>query len=158
MNSITAAHIHLLLCHAPIMAILFALALLIIGLWRGNSEDQKIALATIVAAAVFTLTLYLTGKPASGAVKDLPEFVDTILERHQMAAGLALAGCSLLGIVAFAGLLLFRGRTLARWFGVTMLFASIIVSLILIWTANLGGQIRHPEIRPATFEVPKDSR
>jgi len=140
------------------MAILFALALLIIGLWRGNSEDQKIALVTLVAAAVFTLTLYLTGKPASGAVKGLPEFVDTILERHQAAAGLAMAGCSVLGVVALAGLLLFLGRTIARWFGITMLFAAVIVGLILMWTAKLGGQIRHSEIRPATFEVPKDSR
>ncbi|MGA2174161.1 MAG: hypothetical protein ABSH38_04165 [Verrucomicrobiota bacterium] len=155
MNTVTAAHIHLLLCHAPIMAILFAFVLLIIGLWRGNSEDQKIALATIVAAAVLTLPLYLTGKPASGAVKGLPGFVDTILERHQTVAALALAGCSLLGVIALAGLLLFRDRTPARWFGITMLFATVIVGLILIWTANLGGQIRHSEIRAPT---PTDAR
>lgn len=147
MNTAAAAHIHLLLCHAPIMAVLFALALLAAGLWRGNSENQKIALATFVAAAAFNLILYLTGKPASGAIRGLPEFVDTVLERHQTAAALALAGCSVLGIIAFAGLIYFHGRTIARWFGITMLFAALIVGLILLWTASLGGQIRHSEIR-----------
>jgi hypothetical protein len=149
MDPVTAAHIHLILCHAPVMAILLALGFLSIGMWRGNSANQKIALVMLVGAAALTIPLYLTGEPAVGAVKGLPAFEDSILERHRTVAALALAGCSALGIVAFAGLLLFQGRTIARWFGITMLFAAVIVGLILIWTANLGGQIRHSEIRPS---------
>ncbi len=158
MNPVTAAHIHLILCHTPIMAILVALALLIIGLWRGNPGDQKIALLAFVATAVLTLILYLTGKPATATVRGLPEFADTILERHQSTAALSVASCGVLGIIALAGLLLFEGKTVALWLRITILFVAVIVGLILVWTSNLGGQIRHSEIRSAMSGAPTDVR
>ncbi len=140
------------------MGILMALALLIAGLWRGNSEDQKIALVTLVAAAVLAIALYLTGEPAASAVRASPEFMDSLLERHRSVAALAMAGCSVLGIVAFAGLFLFQGRTIARWFGLAILLGAVIVGLLLSWTATLGGQIRHSEIRAAMRDAPTASR
>ena len=61
---------------------------------------------------------------------------------------MTLAGCILLGILALAGLILFRGRAVAGWFGLLLLAVALVVGSLVIWTANLGGQIRHSEIRP----------
>ncbi len=134
------------------MAIVVAITLLIVGLWRGNAEVQKIALFAFAAAAVFAVPLYLSGAPAVGAVKALPDFMDTLVERHRTVAALALASCGLLGVVAASGLFLFSGRTVARWFGRALVLLGLIVGLLLVWTANLGGQIRHSEIRSAAIQ------
>jgi uncharacterized membrane protein YGL010W len=148
MNPVTAAHIHLALCHVPVMAILFGLAWLAFGLWRGSRDIQKAALVMFVAAAILAVPLYLTGGIAAGVVKGLPGFSDHILEQHQAAAGVTLAGCIVLGIVALAGLIFFRGRAVTGWFGVLLLAGALVAGSLVIWTANLGGQIRHSEIRP----------
>ena len=148
MNPVTAAHIHLALCHVPIMAILFGLGWLAFGVWRGSRDIQKAALAMFVMAAVLAVPLYLTGGTAAGVIKGLPGYSDHILEQHQAAAGVTLAGCIVLGIVALAGLILFRGRVVAGWFGVLLLAGALVVGGLIVWTANLGGQIRHSEIRP----------
>jgi hypothetical protein len=148
MNPVTAAHIHLFLCHVPVMAILFGLGWLAFGLWRGSREIQKAALGMFIVAAVLAVPSYLTGEPAAGAIKGLPGFSERILEQHQAAAGVALAGCIALGIVALAGLILFRGRTVAGWFVMLLLAGAVVVGVLVARTANLGGQIRHSEIRP----------
>ena len=148
MNPVTAAHIHLVLSHVPAMGILFGLGLLAFGGWRGSREIQKAALGLFVVAAVLAVPSYLTGEPGAGAIKGLPGFSDRVLEHHQAAAGVALAGCIALGIVALAGLILFRGRTVAGWFVMLLLAGAVVVGVLVARTANLGGQIRHSEIRP----------
>ena len=147
MNPVTAAHVHLVLCHFPIMAILMGLGWLAFGLWRGSRDIQKAALAMFVLAAVVAVPLYLTGGPAAGAVKGLPGFSERILEQHQEAAGVTLAGCIVLGIVALAGLIHFRGRAVAGWFSVALLAGALVAGGLVVWAAHLGGQIRHSEIR-----------
>lgn len=147
MNPVTAAHIHLVLCHVPVMAILFGLGWLAFGLWRRSREIQKTALVMFVAAAVLAVPSYLTGEPGVGVLKGLPGFSDRVLQQHQAAAGAALAGCLALGILALAGLILFRGRAVAGGFGALLLVAALLVGSLMVWTANLGGQIRHSEIR-----------
>ena len=136
MNPVTTAHIHLVLSHVPVMAILFGLGLLAFGVWRGSQDIQKAALGTFVAAALLAVPSYLTGEPASGTIKGLPGFSEHILEQHQAAAG-----------VALAGLIHFRGRAVAAWFVVLLLVGGLVVGVLMARTANLGGQIRHSEIR-----------
>ena len=147
MNPVTAAHIHLALCHVPIMAILFGLGWLAFGVWRGSRDIQKAALVMFVVAAVLAVPLYLTGGTAAGVVKGLPGFSDHILEQHQAAAGVTLAGCIALGILALSGLILFRSRAIANWFSLLLLASALVAGGLILWTASLGGQIRHSEIR-----------
>jgi len=154
MNPVTAAHLHLTLCHVPIMAIVFGFGWLGFGLWRGSPDLQRAALVMFVVAAVLAVPLHLTGGPAASVVKGLPGFSDSILERHQAAAGVTLAGCIVLGIAALAGLILFRDRVVAGWFGGLLLVGALVVGSLVIWTASLGGQIRHSEIR--AFDVQPD--
>jgi hypothetical protein len=147
MNPITAAHIHLMLSHVPVTIVLLAAGWLAFGLWRQSQEAQKTALAMLVLASLLAVPSYLTGEPASGAIKGVPGFSDRVLESHQAAAGIALAGSLALGVAALAGLVHFRGRAVVGWFSLLVLLGAIAVGCLVAWTANLGGQIRHAEIR-----------
>jgi hypothetical protein len=70
------------------------------------------------------------------------------MERHEEAAGLGFGGVAVLGVASLAALIFFRcGRLLPIWVGGSLLAASLVVSGLMAWTANLGGQIRHSEIR-----------
>ena len=52
------------------------------------------------------------------------------------------------GVIALIGLWRLRaGRILARWYPSAVLVAGVIVAGMMGWIANLGGQIRHSEIR-----------
>jgi uncharacterized membrane protein len=61
------------------------------------------------------------------------------------------------GVVALAGLILFRhAEKLPGWIVAATLVLSIATSGLMGWTANLGGQIRHTEIR-AGFTAPAET-
>ena len=147
MSPVSAAHIHLVLCHVPFMAILFGLVWLTFGLWRGSRDIQMMALVMFVVPAILAVLLNRTGGAAMSTIKGLPELSDQVLEQHQAAAGMTLAGCFALGIMALAGLILFRSRTIPGWFGALLLACGLVVGGLVGWTANLGGQVRHSEIR-----------
>jgi hypothetical protein len=60
-----------------------------------------------------------------------------------------------LGLVAAGGLFFFRlAATIPRWFMVLALILTIVVNSLVGYTANLGGQIKHPEARKG-FQLPK---
>jgi hypothetical protein len=57
---------------------------------------------------------------------------------------------SVLGVAALVGLLLYRrGKRAPGWFTATALMLALVTAGLLMWTASLGGRIRHTEIAPA---------
>ena len=80
-------------------------------------------------------------------VEHLSGFSENLVEQHEEAALIATIGLSLLGIAALVGLF-YRG--VRRWYPKAVLLGALLVSGLMAWTANLGGQIRHTEIRPGT--------
>lgn len=143
-----ATHLHLILNHIPVLGTAFGLGLLLFGLWRKSDELKKAALGVFVIVALAAVPVYLTGEPAEDGVKSLLDVSKPHMEQHEEAAGVAFTGVLALGVAALTGLIRFRrGRVLPGWFGVVSLVASLIVSGLMVWTANLGGQIRHSEIR-----------
>lgn len=158
-NDMNATHLHLMLNHVPVLGIVFGLGLLAFALWRKNDAIQQVALGVFVIAAIAVVPVYLTGEPAEDAVKTLPGVSDPVIEQHEEAAVIGLVGTLALGIVAQAGLVVFRrGRTIPRGFGFCMLLASMVVGGLMVRTASLGGQVRHTEIRPPTGPTAVEDR
>jgi hypothetical protein len=72
-----------------------------------------------------------------------------ILEKHEEAAVLTFVLLLVLGFSGLLGLLIFRsGKLIPTWLNSGMLALSLVVFGFSAWTANLGGQVRHTEIRP----------
>jgi uncharacterized membrane protein len=144
-----ATHLHLLLNHVPVLGSVFALGLLAFGMWRKSAELQKAAFGAFGIAALIAIPAYLTGEPAEESVESLPGVLEAIIENHETAASFAFGGILALGVIAILGLFLFRGgKNISPPFTVLILMGAITVSALMAWTANLGGQIRHTEIRP----------
>ena len=143
------AHLHLILNHIPVLGTAFGLGLLVFALWRKSKGLKKAALGVFVLAALLTVPACLTGEPAEGVVKTLPGISKPAIEQHEQAAAIAFTGVALLGAAALAALFLSRrDRILPRWFASTMVAASLMVAILMAWTANLGGMVRHTELRP----------
>jgi DMSO reductase anchor subunit len=137
-----------MLNHVPVLGTIFGLALLAFALVRKDQGAAKTALGVFVIAALLAVPVYLTGEPSEEVVESLPGVSESFIERHEEAAGAALAGIVLLGLGAVAGLLRYRRETaVPAWFTSVMLTASLVAGGLMLRTANLGGQIRHSEIR-----------
>jgi len=93
---------------------------------------------------------YLTGAPAEGTVKGLPGVSNNYIESHEETATIAFVGVLVVGACALAGLVFSRsGRAVPGWLGYSVLVAVVVGGGLMAWTANLGGQVRHTEIRGA---------
>ncbi len=143
-----ATHVHLMMTHIPVLGSAFGVGLLGWALWRKSAELKKVAMGVFVLASLLAVPVYLTGEPAEHQVKSLPGITKTVIEEHEEAAGAAFTGIVVLGLASLAGLILLRGgKPVPGWFGIPLISAALVVSGLMAWTANLGGQVRHTEIR-----------
>lgn len=142
------AHIHLALSHVPVIGLLIVLLLLAVARLRRSTELTRAAYVLLVLMAASAVVVYLTGEPAEELVENLPGFSEAIVEEHEEVALIATIGMVALGLVALVGLIRFRGPRIApAWYGRGVLLLALLMGGLIAWTANLGGQIRHSEIR-----------
>lgn len=144
----TWAHLHLALNHVPVIGLPIALLLLAWALYRRSPELTRTSFGLLVLLGIVTIIVQLTGEPAEDLVEGLPGVTESLIERHEEAALIGTVGMTILGLLAVFGLWRFRaGRALSRWYPTVMLVAGVLLAGYLGWVANLGGQIRHSEIR-----------
>ena len=142
------AEIHLFLNHLPVLGSLFGFALLAAGLWRKSEELKKAALVLLVVCGAIAIPVYLTGEPSEEIVEDLPGVSEGYIEEHEESALITLIGIEATALVSLLGLILARNKGNASAAITSLCFIlALAVSLSVAWTAHLGGQIRHTEIR-----------
>ena len=148
--SINPAHLHLVLNHLPVLGVLFGTILLAVGLWRKNDTMRRTSLVVLLLTGVAAGAVYLTGEPAEELLENTAGVSERQIERHEDAAVAATSGAALLGLAALV--LLWRSRRTGSMSS-TLLIATfglaVLTTVMMAWTANLGGQIRHSEITAA---------
>ena len=144
------AHLHLILNHIPVVGIPVALAFLTYGIYVKNQASQRFALLVLVGLAAVVLPVYFTGEPAEEVVEHLPGVAESFIEAHEDAAMFSLILTLLSGATAFVAFWFQKDPKKSRVlnFGV-MAIASLAV-MSLLYTANLGGKVRHTELRSAS--------
>ena len=152
MNS---AHLHLILNHVPVVGSLFGLALLGWGLLRKSEEFKKPSLGFLIIIALLAIPVYLTGEPAEEIVENLPGVDEASIEQHEEAALVAFVGILVVGAASLFGLVLFaRGKPVPNWLFAAVMVLSLTAFVLMARTANLGGLIRHPEMRSDFHATP----
>jgi len=146
-------HLHLVLNHVPVIGAVIGVGLLVVALLRRSSDLGKTALGLFAILAATSVVVFVSGEPAEELVEKLPGFSEALTERHEDVARVAMIAMIIVGVFSVVGLLTFWKRALARWVTPVALALSLVATGIMGYTANLGGQIRHSEIRSTSAAV-----
>ena len=146
-TSFNLAHIHLVMNHVPTVGGVIALGLLIVAFIRRDEPLKLVGLEVLFAIAVLTLPVYMTGVAAFQTLRNQPGISDTTIHLHQDVALFGFIWMEFAGFIGWVALWQARRRGRAAAGMVAAATALTIVALVVMSrAANLGGDIRHPEI------------
>ena len=148
MFSLSGAHLHLLVNHAPIFGSLFAFALLIASYFTSADVLRRTAFVVLIGTAIAGAAADLSGDAAEEAVRGLPGIRRDVIHAHTQMGDRAYILADVLGVLALGVLIRWRRRPISRTVTSVMLLATAFVGGAMAYTGLLGGQIRHTEVRP----------
>ena len=141
-------HIHLLLNHFPTIGTIIGGGLFVLALIARSNDLKRASLVILLGIALISLPTYMSGNGAQDAVKSLPGVSKGLIDAHESAALGGLAFMEITG--AFAWLALWQFRRLARFPNWNMAVILILTGVsfgLMARASNIGGEIRHAEIR-----------
>ena len=146
-NPADLAHVHLLVNHFPTIGMILGLGLLLLSFIRKNDHLKKVSLEVLFLIALATLPVYVSGQAAAETLKGQSGVSAEAIMAHNDAA---LASFIMMEITGFfAWLVLWRMRRIG-WpttgLTYTVLTLSVLTVAAVARAANIGGDIRHPEI------------
>ena len=143
-----ATHLHLVLTHFPIIGTIIGVGILAYGQFFKNTEIQKVALTTFILMAILTIPVFITGEESEETVEHIAGISEQLIENHEELAEKAIW---LMGLLGGISLISFYAIIKNLSFAKTTTLITLVVSLatfgLFAQVGNLGGQIRHSEIR-----------
>jgi len=144
-------HLHLALNHVPVLGSLFVGLLLLCALVKRSDELQRLSLWWLVGLMIVSIPIKFTGDFADENKPEVITAETALIKAHEDAADQATTGIFLAGVVAAVGLFKARGgRSVPQWGMIAAFVLSLVTFVLMARTANLGGEIRHTEIREKT--------
>jgi hypothetical protein len=142
------AHIHLLLNHFPTIGYIIGGGLFVLSLITKSDDLKRASLVVLLGIALIAIPTYMSGNGAQEAIKSLPGVSKSLIETHEGAALVAIGFMLFTGAFAWLGLWQFRRLARIPTWNLAVILVLTLVSLGLMARAsNLGGEIRHAEIR-----------
>ena len=141
-------HIHLLLNHFPTIGTIIGGGLFLVSLVTKSDDLKRASLAVLVGIALISIPTYMSGNGAEDAIKSLPGVSKSLMEAHEGAALVALGFMEITGAFAWLGLWQFRRLSrIPNWNLAVILVLTLVTFGVMARASNLGGEIRHEEIR-----------
>jgi uncharacterized membrane protein len=158
MLSLNLAHLHLVLNHLPTIGFGIGLCIYLAAFFGKNESLRKASLVIFFLIAVMAIPTYTSGNAAErtlcpekedGTGRACPADVSvSAIRAHEDAALVAFALMEATGFFAWLALWqLRRKQHLAPWNWIAVLVLSLATFGLMALAANVGGEIRHPEIR-----------
>ena len=148
-------HIHLLLNHFPTIGNIIGGGLFLLSLITKSDDLKRASLVILLGISLIAIPTYLSGNGAQDAIKSLPGVSKSLIETHEGAALVALGFMEVTGGFAWLGLWQFRRLARVPSWNLAVILVLTLVSLGLMARAsNLGGEIRHAEIRAGQETTP----
>jgi len=149
-------HLHLLLNHFPTIGMIVGLGLFVTAFAAKSDDLKRASLGVFFAMALLSIPTFATGTAAELALAGRPEISKAVIETHKNAAFVALGFMELTGALSWLGLWQYRRLSrLPQGTLVAVMLAGLVTFGLMTRAANIGGELRHPEIRtgPATVET-----
>ncbi|MEO8165363.1 MAG: hypothetical protein ABI619_08185 [Betaproteobacteria bacterium] len=134
------------------MGTLFVGIMLATALIKRSEELKRMSFAWFVALTIISIPIKFTGDFAHEAVAKSDWLPTGGVAAHEQSADQATTGVFLLGLLAAFGI--YRGRRqrpIPGWVVGATMFLALATFALMARTANLGGQLRHEEIRSDGF-------
>jgi hypothetical protein len=152
----STTHVHLLLNHFPTVGFVMTIGLFAAAIVARSEHLKQASLVAFVGIALVAIPTYVTGNAAAerlcvaepGEPCADPSVSRPLIERHEGAAVLSLA--VMLVTAGFAWFGLWQYRRLRRfpvWNMAIIGVLSLLAMGLVARAANIGGEIRHPEVR-----------
>lgn len=143
-----ASHLHVLVNHMPMAFAIMALFTMIVGFIGKNVSIKKLSLGMLVIVAISGAAAYFTGNAAEEASFGEGSGYEKRVEPHEDSAKVSWIIGIVTGVVGLGGLLMAkRMQEVPSLIMVASLVCLLITMFFFAKTANLGGQIMHPELR-----------
>lgn len=141
-------YVHLLLNHVPVIGTIVCALFLLAALIKRSRDLAVAGLTGLVVVALVALPVFYTGEPAEERAERLPGVTDASIHEHEEAAEPAIIVMEVAGALALVGLIAFRVRPAHSWkLVIGTLGVAFIAFVLIARTAQLGGEIRHTELR-----------
>ena len=147
-------HIHLLLNHFPTIGYIIGGGLFVLSLITKSDDLKRSSLVVLLGIALIAIPTYMSGNGAADAIRSRPGVSKSLIEIHEGAALVAMGFMLLTGAFAWLGLWQFRRLARIPNWNLAVILVLTLVSLgLMIRVSNLGGEIRHEEIRASQETV-----
>lgn len=141
-----AVHIHLLLNHVPVIGSIFALLLMLYGVFFKNSTLLNTGLVTMAVVAIFAVPVFLSGDEAEDIVENIPGISEYYLEEHEELSEVAIWFVSAAGILSLISLILIKIKSPVKALNFLSILLTALTVILMVLVGNHGGKIRHSEI------------
>jgi len=140
-------HVHLLLNHVPTVGSVIAFGLFLLSFIRRDDGLRRVSLEVFYIIALLTLPAYLSGVGTKMAMEHTDGVSMEVIASHHDAALLAFVFMLLTGGASWLALWQWRRMTRPRSGTLACVWVFSAITIILMGrAANIGGEIRHPEI------------
>jgi uncharacterized membrane protein len=156
--NLNLAHVHLLLNHFPTIGMIVGLGLFVVAIMAKSDHLKSASLVIFFGIALLSIPTFASGTAARLALAKTPEVSVAMIDAHETAAFEALGVMELTGALAWLGL--WQHRRLSRFPQGTLaavLLAGVVTFGLMAQAANIGGEIRHPEIRTGPTGAPLET-
>jgi hypothetical protein len=141
-------HIHLLLNHFPTIGYIIGGGLFVLSLVTKSDDLKRASLVVLLGIALIAIPTYMSGNGAQDGIKSLPGVSKSMIETHEGAALVAIGFMLFTGAFAWLGLWQFRRLAhIPAWNLAVILVLTLVSFGLMARASNLGGEIRHAEIR-----------
>lgn len=146
-RAVNGAHLHLAINHAPLFWLAASMLLLLVALGRRDQSLGRAALVGYVLTGAASVAVLMTGDPAAHTLHGVPGVERALIHRHEELADWATAITGIAGALALLALWRFRDVGLPRWAALALVLLAAAGFVLMAWTCERGGEIRHPEVR-----------
>ena len=142
------AHIHLLLNHFPVIGTIIGGGLFVLALITNSDDLKRASLLVLLGISLISIPTYMSGNGAQQALASQPGVSKSLIETHEGVALEGIAFMEFTGAFAWLGLWQFRRlRRIPRWNLAVILILTLGSLVLMARASNIGGEIRHSEIR-----------
>src|SRR6185437_14367620 len=125
-----------------------ALGVFLYGFLAKSDDVKRAALVIFFGIALISIPTFITGTATALAFEKNPEISKALIQQHENAAFFALAVMELTGVLAWLGLYQYRRTSrLSQSMMMVVLLTALVSFGLMSKAANIGGEIRHAEIR-----------